>query len=68
MAQTIFFLFSDKTYTGSINVNGNSNNTETQSSEVSVEPVLDNKDMCPLLSLEAERFSFVSGFTREITG
>ena len=68
MAQMGFLLFSDKTYTGSINVNGNINNTETQSSEGSVEPVWDNKDMCPLLSLEAERFSFVSGFTREITG
>ena len=28
----------------------------------------EDQDMCPLMSLEAERFSFVSRLTLEITG
>ena len=72
VCEIVLFLFfcqlSDKTYTGSVDVPDNESKTEAQSIGESSVPDWDNNDMCPILSLEAERFSFVSGFTRDITG
>ena len=64
----LFFL--DKTYTGCISAEAADGDlkTEAQSTSDSVTPVWSNKDMCPVLSSEAEHFSFVSGFAKDISG
>ena len=41
--------------------------TQLQSDD-STQPVWRDKDVCPVLSLEGEQFSFVSGFAKDISG
>ena len=44
-----------------------SGKSQSQSDD-STQPVWRDKDLCPVLSLEGEQFTFVSGFAKEISG
>lgn len=63
-------LLHNKTYTGCVSADtgDEKDSTETQSADGNMVPVVSSKDMCAVLSSEAEHFSFISGFAKDISG